>query len=708
MTGMHLARSSRATRGMILLVFCLFTLAVFLITGARITPTDDTFALQAFSPFMEFLIATSLDLRDIMLKNHKIVVLVLGAVTLTLYISWFLLRRRHRFPGLLHPALVCAVVAQYLLYNESYEFGFITYAAAFFLALTSVRLAGSAVPWDGWEPYKPRHIIGITAIFLTAFLMLFYRLDNWVPCCFRWAEPTFWDTYQFLHGKMDVWKHAVILGQSRETTSGECIFYLGMMVPLIKLFGFKIVTFRMLSVFGGILTLILSYVFFDRFHHRRIALLATAYLAVSGWLLLYARSETYVLFMVPLALFTFHMFSLGLFNDNLWSFAWAGLGIGLMPYFYAPIRIMPIILIGYLLVRGFLDVTWFNRRRPLGSRLIAALRRYLLPLLVIFTVFMIVISPQFTDIPQVKRMYFSGRGEHVINMTAHPHIMKMLLDDPTAEPPYPLDLRVRVGAGIIWSNIVSFFKNVFGLRPVPISFEYERLLVGGLALLGILGLGITVSRWREERHLLMLIWLLFGVSLAMGSNMISPARVLLAVIPIAFFIAVGVDGLWREWESVLGRAAVLAVPVFLTCFTALLLSEITTFYPKLGTYEFISKPHQASEKVKSYLPETEVIMVFPTWNFYAEGYLRVYLDEWFQTQDPNRLILYFMFSDYDELIADIGAGVYDKRGVVFMIENNQQEEIASKANDVLAAVRDRWSDKEARLVGDWMRIVDTR
>lgn len=667
-------------------------------------PTEG-YALQGISPVMESIIANSYVVRNYVETNYRHVVMGLGILTGVMYLAWLIFRKYRKFPGLMHPALTIAVIAQYLLIYEYYELGFVVYGLAGVVAFLHARLKSVVQPWDAYEPYRIHHYVIAGFLVVLGFVYLFYRIDNWVPCNFRWSDPSFYDVYQFMQGKLDMWSYAVIWKQQRETTSGECVLYVLPMLGLIKVFGFKILTFRLFSTFVAATILFLTYFIFNRFYNRRVAFIATGVMAVSGWHLLYARSETYVIFTIALPLFTYLMFLYGILEGRLWGFIGAGFGIGIIPYFYSVMRIIPMFLIMYMVTRGVLDIIWFNRHRlSFKQRVRASARRNFLAIPLMLGPFLVVAAPQFTDLVEVKKMYFSGRGEHVVNMTQHPHIMTMLLDDPTATGPYPLELRIRVGAGIMWSNITSFLRNLFGLRTSMISMEYERLMNSGFSVFMFLGLFLTISRWREERYLFMLLWLFFGIILAMGANLITPARVMIGVSPASFFIGTAIDQLWREWERMLGKAKLLAVLPFFGLIGGLYMAETTNFYPKYGQNEWISKPHEASVLVQENLKKTDVMMVFPTWNFYAEGYMRVYLEEWLKAHQDHTLELYFMFSNFNQLQQDILGGVFDERKVLFIIENNP-ESGADDARKILEAIKQRYPDLKIVLHNDWAWLI---
>lgn len=657
-------------------------------------------ALSVLSPVMDLLLQFGQRLR-LFYQGPEVWWTMLPPITVLVVCAGFRSFRKLAFlPGPAIAALPLVVCAHILFLCGFPGWSFTMFGSAALIALMVIP-----VPEPAFRPPTAAGDTGIRiagfVLLPAAFLVLFYRIDNWLPEPFLWSPPNFYETYEIMRGRIDIWRHAVIWGQARETTSAENIFYLAMILPMIRLFGFRILTFRLLSAIGAVTGLFLTYRWLEETLNRRAAVYGTSFLAVSGWYLFHSRSETHLIFLIPLIAFALRNLLSGLQKKCRRDLIFAGIATGIFPYFYAVARVLPFFFVGWLLARGIIG-TWRERNqntiRPLiRHHLLQPLGAFLLPICILC-------APQLTDPGNMLSVYFSGRGEHVINMTRHPDIVKMLLDDPNAEPPYPLSLRIRLAKQIINRNVTNLSSSLLGRNRnlnLPLAYCNAQYISPAFAVLMMLGLFLSFTAKRREAGGFMVSFTAVGILPCLLSNLVTPGRLLILLLPASFFIGTAFDCLEREAVSCFSRRWVLIRIVMVSIFLLLAVMELPGFHTPSDTMPAPGRVAKICERIRHHPPGRRVILVLSSWDCFHAGLIRVNLYQWLRSRPVERLEMFFMDDDFSRLIARIKQGEFDRQVVVFFLEQGK-DSLQAPAREVADSIFEKYTGGQFLPFEDWL------
>jgi len=221
--------------------------------------------------------------------------------------------------------------------------------------VSSKRLSG-----DIDEPGEPRESsasnawfdrVSIVVVLTVAFLLRFYQLQN-IPLGLDFDEG--WDARDALR----------ILAGARPiflpANNGREVLFMYLQAISIAIFGQTPLALRVVAALAGFLTVLTTYLLFRRMFDRRVALLGSAWIAVSIWHIVNSRIALRVVTLPPLCIATLYFVWCGLQDVGLvkseasrlddlsatrrglrW-FALAGITLGLTQYTYVTARFFPI------------------------------------------------------------------------------------------------------------------------------------------------------------------------------------------------------------------------------------------------------------------------------------------------------------------------------------------------------------------------------
>jgi 4-amino-4-deoxy-L-arabinose transferase-like glycosyltransferase len=274
---------------------------------------------------------------------------------------------------------------------------------------------------------------------------------------------------------------------------------------------------RLPAVVCGFFSILTTWLAARRLFGARVAILAAAALAVSFWSVFYSREGSRVIAVTPFFPLMVYFLCQGLGRSStqrrhaIVDFVASGLCMGSMVYFYVAGRVPPLLLVAfsiYLLLfhRSLFKRTWYG-------------------LLLSGAVGMMLAAP-----PLVL-LYQNPGMEQRIDQLGNAWTSLM------AGNPLPvLSLALQAFGMFVWRGEEDWLFNVYG-RPV---FD------GLAAACFILGILVSIWRWRQARFALLLLWLAVGISPAI---VVPPAASLTHAIaaqpPAYILIAVGVEALWR-------------------------------------------------------------------------------------------------------------------------------------------------------------------
>ncbi len=668
----------------------------FLIYCLIITRHERPFVLQTFSPLYELMIVKGQALRAWMPSHQYLFPLFFWIILIILLAAAGIKYPQKKHFPLIFAGLSLSVLGQYLIVKEFPYFGVWCHLWGGIIVLRSMIKNRKNITFGQKLPLSWRWIL-LGLLMFVAFTVIFYRLDRFRTDYYLWSEPGLYDLVRIMDGKLNPLEYSVVWGQGRQTTSGENIFYVAMAVAFFKLLGVKFLTIRMLNATAALITLPLVYLCVKRFFSSSAALLTLFLISFSTWHWHYIRSETHVFFTVPLALLAYCFFLNGLSKPSLPAFFAAGIVCGIMPYFYAPLRIIPIVLLLYLIIRSFIIRTPVNQN---NNKLLSLVKVKILPHLLLILGFSIPTLPQFQHLQQVKNVYFSGRGEQVFNMTKHPHIMKKFIDDPSLEPPYPISLRIKVAGKIIFSNLQKLMKNFAGLMPGRTAWDETNFVRAFLFPFVIVGIFACLANIKKEPYLIMLIWTFFGIAPTLAANMVLAARPLPVLVPIHFFAAQGIIVVLSElsglFSKILGRIVIIPALAGLCLFTAVM-STAEYFNPAKqdGAQKLIMI---TALDIRKEISKRDVYVIYPTWTYYAEGVIAFENYEETHSQDAYELNFHLFDSDFEGLMTDIKANPEKYVAGAFYICNNPELPENRIALDLAELIRQQFPESKTTSV----------
>jgi 4-amino-4-deoxy-L-arabinose transferase-like glycosyltransferase len=350
---------------------------------------------------------------------------------------------------------------------------------------------------------KKQLIVWVLIMLLASFLRL-YRLDELPPGLCMDTAYTGTGAIRILQGEYPIFFEASWGGNIEP-------MYVYVLAAFFFLLGMTPFVLKLVSAILGIITVPMLYLFTrELLGSKGIALLASFWLAVSYWHLTYSRMGREIV-LVPLLLVVTLWFLLrGLRTGRRREFVWAGVSLGVSLYNYQPMRFLPILIILYLGCRIVIDRGFWKAHRW----------KLMVPLLIALLLFVPLGS------------YFVTHTEVFLRNARNVSIF-----NPELNQGSPLRAMARGAAETMASFHVlpdpSWRQNPAG-RP---------LLDPVTGLLFLAGLGISLVRWRQPSHLLILIWL-FAMSLpAVLAVPVPHSARSIGLLPVACILpAMGVHG----------------------------------------------------------------------------------------------------------------------------------------------------------------------
>jgi len=304
----------------------------------------------------------------------------------------------------------------------------------------------------------------------------------------------------------------------------------------LRFFGTTTVALRLPSALVSSATLVLLYVFARRYYGRWVAIVAAVFFCTYHYAIHYGRSGLNNIWDPCFALGVFYLTSRGLEAKRLGDLLAAGLLMGLAIYFYMGARLIPIILVVYL-------VYWALRRPGLLHDNLAYLAVFGLMALIV----------------ALPLLAFFAR---------HPQDMMARWTWLGIFPSGWVEQEMqRTGKGTLGVLFGQFVKSVlaFNCFPDP-TFHYRPgipLLRFFTSVLFVFGLTYALRKWREREYFLLLAWyllvIIFGGVLL--ENPPSSPRLVLAIPPVVICVALGMVKISSYIQLTLNRGRELAVGI---------------------------------------------------------------------------------------------------------------------------------------------------
>lgn len=298
--------------------------------------------------------------------------------------------------------------------------------------------------------------------------------------------------------------------------------FLYLVVLSFKLFGVNVLAIRLITAGLGVLTVVAVYLLVGEILDHRLALVAAFLLAISRWDVNFSRLGMHGV-STPLftALAAYYLIK-ALRTERHLDFAWGGVALGLGLCFYAPFRLFPFV-IGLFLVHKSIVERGF-------------VRRYYLGILVFVLAALLVFAPVGQFAWQHPKTFF--------DRTSVTSIFKDKTRSQAIEA-------VRQSAK---QHLLMF--NYRGDPNGRHNLPGKPMLDFATSALFVLGLGYSLSRWRQPKYWLLAFWLLvmlcggilsleFEAPQSLRAIGTLPAAYVLACVPLYLIVT--------EWDKSVGR-----------------------------------------------------------------------------------------------------------------------------------------------------------
>ncbi len=691
-----------------LLALLIWTLAglgifVYLLIRAR---TQHPYLLKILSGPFEKWIVSGQNLQDWAPHQASLIAIGFGIFTVLIWNIALIRFKKLRTLPLILTGLLFSGLGQYLIIKDLVFIGTWCHIwSGLPIILAVIRLTGDILNKNPLSLITRWILFGLAMA--VSFTFLFYRLDIWTIDFFSWSQPNFYDLMTYWTGERDVFKHAVVWGQGRETTSGENIIYVAMSFSFFKIFGVRVLTLRLLNAIAGFITLGLVYRFCRRYYNSKIGILTVFLMGFSPWYNLYTRSETHVFFTMPLGLLAVWAFMNGFIEKRRVYFFWAGIVCSIIPYFYSVNRFLPFFLIFILLINALWKLKEIRRFN-------FYLKNAILPIIFLFAGIIPPTTPQLlftgmipTSLPQYEkpgypvRNFFSGRGEQIFNMTRSYWYMEQIFDEDPGQPPYSLMKRLDAVRRIVTKNTRELLRNFSGLMEARVALHYHNFLNPYLFPFLICGVYIGLSRILQARYWLLLLWGFNGIFPTLGSNLVTPGRPLPALIPMFILIAHTFTMLLSEIRVILGKwfgrlVNLVLLAVFITGIST---CEVGEFFDPADKEKTWRAPHTTAYDIEQEIMKNPVYVVYASWYFYDEGVIRIETYEERQKPESHPMHLYFQDADFQSLVQDLDQSPRSFRPSTFYFPLNIVDARDEVVKPVLERVRRNYPNARVSEVG---------
>jgi 4-amino-4-deoxy-L-arabinose transferase-like glycosyltransferase len=282
------------------------------------------------------------------------------------------------------------------------------------------------------------------------------------------------------------------------------------------IFGDTVYGLRMSSVIVGTLTLIPVYALTRLLFNRNTALLATFLLAVAHSFFALNRLGINYTQTTLFEVVAFYFLFRGLRSRRWWDFAISGLFLGVGMYLYYASRLVPFIVLGFLVLaaitqRGFVRTHW----RGIVVLCLAAI---------------VVFAPM--------AIYFAEHPWHFVSRTSHVFVLgsQGWVDTPYARENVVMTLLGQAARVLPLFNYGGDMSGQYGYKGSMLDFF--------TAMFFVLGMGYSFAHAGRPRHMFLLLW--FWGTMIVGGMLTLPAPFiprLAGMLPVlCIFAAVAIEG----------------------------------------------------------------------------------------------------------------------------------------------------------------------
>lgn len=405
------------------------------------------------------------------------------------------------------------------------------------------------------EPITRLEVVLLALIVVLGFVLQGYRVAEIPPGLHGDEAESGMQALQLLHGEVGSlisvgWYHLPMLSFVWHAVS-------------MMIFGDTVYGLRMSSVIVGTLTLIPLYALTRLLFDRTTALLATFLLAVAHPFIALNRLGINYTQTTLFEVVAFYFLFRGLRSRRWWDFAISGLFLGGGLYLYYASRLVPFIVLGFLVLaattqRGFLRAHWRG-------------------IVVLWLVAFMVFAPM--------AVYFLEHPWHFVSRTSHVFVLG---SQGWVDTPYPRENVVTTLLGqaarvLPLFNYGGDMSGQYGYKGPMLDFF--------TAVFFVLGMGYSFAHAGRPRHTLLLLW--FWATMIVGGMLTLPAPFvprLAGMLPVlCIFAAVAIQGtlnvLLDTWGQSKATRAVLGSLVAITLVVSACLNYDSYFNKYLHTIQ---------------------------------------------------------------------------------------------------------------------------
>jgi len=309
-----------------------------------------------------------------------------------------------------------------------------------------------------------------------------------------------------------------------EANYGRGALFIYLLALSFKWLGASVLAMRLVTAILGVLTILAFYFLFRHLFGPGLGLIGAYLVATSRWHINFSRVVFDAVLLPLLAALSFYFLFKGLRSRRRTDFLWGGLGLGLGLHTYAPFRLIPFVVVLFLLYK-VLTERGFVRRSGLG--------------VAVFVLASFIVFAPLGQYALDNWKAFTSRSKEASILTKR--------DQP--------DL-----AKALWNNTRAHLLmfNYLGDRNGRHNLPGEPMLDLATAVLFALGLGYSLYHWRDPRSFFFLVCfvaLLLGGILSVDFEAPQALRAIGTLPAACFFACLTLERLWVGCRKAFGSRA---------------------------------------------------------------------------------------------------------------------------------------------------------
>jgi DNA-binding beta-propeller fold protein YncE/4-amino-4-deoxy-L-arabinose transferase-like glycosyltransferase len=309
-----------------------------------------------------------------------------------------------------------------------------------------------------------------------------------------------------------------------EANYGRGALFIYLLALSFKLFGASVLAMRLATAVLGVLTILAFYFLFRQLFGPGLGLVGAYLIATSRWHINFSRVVFDAVLLPLLAALSFYFLFKGLRSRRRTDFLWGGLALGLGLHTYAPFRLVPFVIVLFLLYK-VLTERGFVRRSGLGVAIF------------VLASFMVFAPLGQYALDNWKAFTSRAKEASILTKRDQPDLTKALWNNTRA-------------------HLLMF--NYRGDRNGRHNLPGEPMLDFATAVLFALGLGYSLYRWREPRSFFFIacfVVLLLGGILSVDFEAPQALRAIGTLPAACFFACLTLERLWVGCRRSLGSRA---------------------------------------------------------------------------------------------------------------------------------------------------------